>query len=48
MRTPERLLRHLDLAAALAATGRIFRLRVQPGVNATQLANAVCELLPEL
>ncbi|MGA2163110.1 MAG: hypothetical protein ABSH36_01420, partial [Solirubrobacteraceae bacterium] len=47
VRTPERLVRHLDLAAALAATGRIHRLRVQPGVDATQLAGAVCEQLPE-
>ncbi len=47
VRTPERLVRHLDLAAALAATERIYRLRVQPGVNATQLADAVCERLPE-
>ena len=48
VRTPERLLRHLDLAAALAATECIYRLRVQPGVNATQLADAVREQLPEL
>ncbi len=41
VRTPERLVRHLDLAAALAATGRIHRLRVQPGMNATQLADTV-------
>ena len=47
VRTPERLVRHLDLAAALAATDRIYRLRVQPGVNATQLADAVRERLPE-
>ncbi len=48
VRTPERLVRHLDLAAALAATERIHRLRVQPGVNATQLADAVLRQLPEL
>jgi hypothetical protein len=48
VRTPERLVRHLDLAAALAATERIYRLRVQPGVNATQLADAVLRQLPEL
>ncbi len=48
VRTPERLVRHLDLAAALAATERIHRLRVQPGVNATQLADAVLQRLPEL
>ena len=33
VRTPERLVRHLDLAAALAATERIYRLRVQPGIE---------------
>lgn len=47
VRTPERLVRHLDLASALAATERIHRLRVQPGVNATQLAHAVLRQLPE-
>ena len=47
VRSPERLVRHLDLAAALAATGRIHRLRVQPGTNATQLAEAVREQLSE-
>ncbi len=47
VRTPERLVRHLDLAAALAATGRVHRLRVQPAMNATQLADAVREQLPE-
>ncbi len=47
VRTPERLVRHIDLAAALAATERIYRLRVQPDMNATQLADAVREQLPE-
>jgi hypothetical protein len=47
VRTPERLVRHLDLAATLAATERIYRLRVQPGMNATQLADVVRERLPE-
>jgi hypothetical protein len=47
VRTPERLTRHLDLAVALAATGRIHRLRVQPGVDATQLADIVHERLLE-
>ncbi len=47
VRTPERLVRHLDLAAALAATERIYRLHVQPGMNATQLVDAVREQLPE-
>ena len=47
VRTPERLVRHLDLTVALAATGRIYRLRVQPGIDATQLAEIVHERLPE-
>jgi hypothetical protein len=48
VRTPERLLRHLDLAVALAVTGRIYRLRVQPGMNATQLVEIVHERLLEI
>jgi hypothetical protein len=48
VRTPERLTRHLDLAVALAATERVYRLRVQPGMNATQLADTLYERLPEL
>lgn len=48
VRTPERLTRHLDLAVALAATGRIHRLRVQPGMDATRLAEIVHERLLEL
>jgi hypothetical protein len=47
VRTPERLTRHLDLAVALATTGRIHRLRVQPGMDATQLAEIVHERLLE-
>jgi hypothetical protein len=47
VRTPERLTRHLDLAVALAATGRIHRLRVQPEMDATQLAEIVHERLLE-
>ncbi len=41
VRTPERLARHLDLAVALAATERVYRLRIQPDVDATQLAEIV-------
>jgi hypothetical protein len=48
VRTPERLVRHLDLAVALAATERIYRLRVQPGMNATELAEIVHARLLEL
>jgi hypothetical protein len=45
VRTPERLTRQLDVAVALAATGRIHRLRVQPGTDATQLAEIAHEHL---
>lgn len=48
VRTPERLTRHLDLAVALAATERVHRVRVQPGMNATQLADTLYERLPDL
>jgi hypothetical protein len=47
VRTPERLTRHLDLAVALAATGRIYCLRIQPEMDATQLAEIVHERLLE-
>jgi hypothetical protein len=45
VRTPERLTRHLDLAVALAATERIHRLRIQPDMHATRLAEIVHEYL---
>jgi hypothetical protein len=45
VRTPDRLARHLDLASTLAATKRIYRLRVLPGVDATQLAHTLHEHL---
>ena len=45
VRTPERLARHLDLAVALASTKRVYRLRIQPDVNATRLAEIVHEHL---
>jgi hypothetical protein len=38
IRTPERLRRQLDVVAALAAAGRVHRLRVQPGMDAIHLA----------
>jgi hypothetical protein len=47
VRTPERLTRHLDLAVALAATERIYRLRIQPEMDATRLAEIVHERLLE-
>lgn len=48
VRTPERLIRHLDLAAQIAAGERVYRVRVQPGLDATQLAAILLERLPEL
>jgi hypothetical protein len=42
---PDRLTRHLDLAVALAATERIYRLRVRPDMDATQLADVLHEHL---
>lgn len=45
VRTPERLRRQLDVAAAIAAGGAVHRLRVQPGVDATALAEIVREYL---
>ena len=45
VRTPERLARHLDLTVALIATERIYRLRIQPSIDATQLAEIVHEHL---
>jgi hypothetical protein len=47
VRTGERLARHLDLAVALAATERVYRLRVQPSVDASQLAEIVEEHIAE-
>jgi hypothetical protein len=43
VRTPERLTRQLDIAGALAATGQVYRVRVQPGTNATELAKVLHE-----
>jgi hypothetical protein len=48
VRTPERLARQLDFVGALAASGRIFRLRVLPGVDSTELAEAALEYLAGL
>jgi hypothetical protein len=48
VRTPERLTRQLDMAAALASGGRVHRLRVIPGTDASRLAEIVeRELLAE-
>jgi hypothetical protein len=38
VRTPARLQRQLDVVSAIASAGLAHRLRVQPGVDATQLA----------
>jgi hypothetical protein len=48
VRDPARLTRHLDLAAALADSGNVFRLRVQPAVDAGQLADTLLARLAEL
>lgn len=48
VRSAERLTRHLDLTAALASTGQIYQLRIQPGIDATELAEIVSESLSEL
>lgn len=45
VRTPERLTRQLKMVAALIAGGAIYRLRVLPGTDATQLAAAVASHL---
>lgn len=45
IRTPERLRRQLDVVAALAAGGHVYRLRVQPGTDATRLARLLEEQL---
>jgi hypothetical protein len=45
VRTPERLTRHLDLAADLAASGHIYRLRIRPEIDATRLAETLHEYL---
>jgi hypothetical protein len=45
IRTPERLRRQLDVVAALAAGGRVYRLRVQAGMDATRLARLIDEQL---
>jgi hypothetical protein len=43
--TPARLQRQLDVVSAIASSGLAHRLRVQPGVDATQLAAIVQEHL---
>jgi hypothetical protein len=41
VRTPERLRRHLDLAASLAGSGRVYRAHVLPQLDSTQLADLI-------
>ncbi len=41
VRTPARLRRQLDVVSAIASSGLTHRLRVQPGVDATELAAIV-------
>jgi hypothetical protein len=48
VRTPARLQRQLDVVSAIASSGMVYRLRVQPGIDATRLASIVREQLPVL
>jgi HPr Serine kinase C-terminal domain len=48
VRTPERLTRQLDLVAAIASSGRVHRVRVLPGTDATQLAEGIERYLTEV
>jgi hypothetical protein len=41
VRTPVRLRRQLDVVSAIASSGLAYRLRVQPGVDATLLASII-------
>ena len=41
VRTPARLRRQLDVVSAIASSGLTHRLRVQPGIDATELAAIV-------
>lgn len=47
VRTPERLARHLDLCARIAASVPVHRVRVQPGVDADALADLLLAHLGE-
>jgi hypothetical protein len=47
VRTPERLTRHLDLAVWLAAGARVYRLRVQPDIDASRLVEILHEQVLE-
>lgn len=48
VRTPERLTRQLDVVGELISSERVFRLRVLPGTDATQLAEMVESHLAEV
>jgi serine kinase of HPr protein (carbohydrate metabolism regulator) len=48
VRTPARLRRQLDVVSAIASGGFAHRLRVQPGIDATRLAEIVQEHLASL
>jgi hypothetical protein len=48
VRTPERLTRQLDLVAEIASSGRVHRVRVLPGTDATQLAESIERYLSEV
>ncbi len=48
VRTPERLTRQLDLVEAIAASGRVHRVRVLPRTDATELAESIERYLSEV
>jgi hypothetical protein len=41
VRTPARLRRQLDVVSAITSAGLVYRLHVQPDVDATRLASTV-------
>ncbi len=45
VRSPERLLRHLEFCSRIAAHVRVFRMRIKPGVDAVALADQVLQCL---
>jgi hypothetical protein len=45
VRSPERLLRHLEFCARIAAHARVFRMRITLGIDAVALAEQVLECL---
>jgi hypothetical protein len=48
VRTPDRLVRQLDMVEELVAADRVYRLRILPDTNATHLADGVAEHLDSI